>query len=240
MTRRTLGRLLFGGIILVGSLTACGGGSRNAEDDRACAINMLTARSSAALRLHRYDTVDELLPNVSYRPPSGEAGPITDAVVIGRIVDTSVGRAFVNGDRRSTPVAFDDASADWKTLHLVVDVSDTIGGPAHDRIRVGLAIDGATDAEMVGDGLRGLGTVLLFLQHRPNPVFDYDPALFTDIEGGGLLATVDDAGRIRLPMKSQAEEAALLGSVRTVADLKAAGARPARTIQVDSLGERVE
>jgi hypothetical protein len=237
--RTTFKRALLCGIGLLGSLAACGGDSTSDADDRAYAIETLTARSNGELRLRPYDTIDELLPNVSYRQAAGSARPLADGVVLGRIIETTPGQAFVNGDRQSTPVAFDDERADWKTLHLVVEVTDTIGGPTLDRVRMGLAVGATTNMDALGDGLRSLGRVLLFLQHRPNAVFDYDAGLYTDVEGGALLATVDDAGRIRLPMKSRAEEALLLGSVRTVADLEAAATRPARTVQLDDLGERV-
>jgi hypothetical protein len=239
MTRTALTRLAVGTIVLMVSATACHRHAGTAAQDRAYAIETLTARANGELRLRLYDTIDELLPNVSYRQAAGSARPLADGVILGRIVETTPGQGFVNGDRRSMPVPFDDERADWKTLHLVVEVTDTIGGPTLDRVRMGLAVGARTNMDALGDGLRSLGRVLLFLQHRPNAVFDYDAGLYTDVEGGALLATVDDAGRIRLPMKSRAEEAVLLGSVRTVADLEAAATRPARTVQLDDLGERV-
>ncbi len=242
MSRTRTIRTKCAGVVVVAlticASAGCGEGSNAAAGDRVSAIEQLTARSNGALRMRVYDTIDELLPNVTYRTPTGEEGPLTAGVVVGTIVEVAHGKAFVDGERGSTQVAYDDPDTDWRTLHMTLDVDETLGGPTRDRVVVGLSMGTGSDPDKIGRGLKDLGRVLIFLG-RPTAVFDYDPSVFAMVDGGGLLATIDQAGEIHLPVQSPESEAVLLGKIRTLDDLRAAGTAPIRVIQVDTVGERV-
>jgi hypothetical protein len=224
--------------LLVGLCAAGCGESSSSEAQQKYLIEHLEARNSSTSRMHVYDTLEELLPQVVYRGPSGEGKPLTTAVVRGAIIDVDPGRAFVDGERGSREVAFDDRSADWRTIHLAVEVDEVIGGAVPKRLVVGLSIGGGADPDEIGKGIQTLGSVVLFLG-QPTAVFDYDPSVFAMVEGGALLATVSPDGRLHLPVKSTEEEAALLGRTGTLEQLRTAAAAPAREIPVDSVGERV-
>lgn len=208
------------------------------EAERGYAIDQLFARAEGSLTLRPYHSVVELLPNVSYVGPTGDLGPLTDAVVVGDITDVSPGRAVRDGGREPEPLRFDDPAADWRTLHLHVRVTDTIAGSAARNVLVELPIGGTTDAETMAAGLRQIGPLLFFLW-GPTPAVDDDSSVYSLVEGGDLLATVEHDGSIRFLVTSMDEDADLVGGIRTVDDLKRAAAQPPRVIAVDDVGERV-
>ena len=75
--------------------------------------------------MRTYETLDEVLPNVVYRRPDGRGAALSSSAVVGRIAGVDRGRAFVNGSPESAEVPFDDPDADWRTMHLRVDVERT-------------------------------------------------------------------------------------------------------------------
>jgi hypothetical protein len=72
---------------------------------------------------------------------------------------------------------------------------------------------------------------LLFLQ-KDSPVFAYDLSLYSIVEDGALLATVDSSGGIHLPAKESDVGRAFQGRIRTMADLRAAAGEPPRDIRL--------
>lgn len=219
------------------------GGDLAAPLTREYATHRIGTTGTSALELRRYARLIDLLDNVSFRSPSGPRQPLTDAVVVGRIVSTSMGRAFDDGEdggtvaEPSTEVPWDDPRSDWKTVHLIVEVDEVISGSAPGQIMVGLSLGAATDDRVVRAGLSRMGTLLLFLQHGRSPVFDYDRSVFADVEGGRLIALLDDRGRITLPMLQSDLAESLREGAHTLDELRAAATGPRREVLVNEFGE---
>jgi hypothetical protein len=209
-----------------------GGCTTGPGDDEARARLVELAHREAGSYYAPYRELAEVLPNVRWRRDDGGAPEAaSDLVVLGRIVAVDEGAAF---DERGGPapegpgareVAFDDETADWRTLELEVEVDRTIAGDDVDRVRAGFPVLGSTaDARTAAAGLRTFGQVVLFLAEG-SPVYAYDPTLLAVVHRGQLIATVDDAGRLALPLM---EIPRFQGRVRTVADLESEARRPER------------
>lgn len=211
-------------VLLLASLTAgCQRVSRPTnESARAYALDALRPWADGdAVRFHT--TLAELLPNVSFRVDGRPPTPEADAVVVGRVAGVEPG--VRRGDAR--------------TFHLTVAVERRIGSTvATGTVGVGLAADAAVDPARLEWGLRAVGRLVLFLD-ASSPVFAYDPGRYGVVGNGGMLATVDAAGRLGLPLKRPDEQAALLAGAATLDELERAVAATPRVIDVDHAGRRL-
>ena len=178
-----------------------------------------------------FDSLDDLLANTLYERPGERPRPLTEAVVVGRVVRVEPGRGFtVEGDdaERGTETDFSDASARWRTVHAVVEVESVLSGDGSlDTVVVGLVMD---DLELAQEGLPALGRVVLFLDR--SPVVDYDPALYGVAHDGRLIGEVDEEGQLSFPALSPEEEDELLSGAGTVEQLREA----ANTDKTDDSG----
>ena len=209
-------------------VSACGDSSSGSRE-LAGTLEHLQARDAASRHVF-YRSIDELLPNVRFLLPSGEKTEVVTAVVVGTVTKVHEGRAY-DEEGRQREVEFNDPSADWRTMHMDVDIEESLGQPVGDQITVGIAVGGAADPSMIRDGLGSLGRVLLFMQ-RDSAVFAYDPNLYSILEDGSLLATVDDSDIIRLPVKGSEETKAFLGGIQSLRDLRTAATGPQRDIRL--------
>jgi hypothetical protein len=158
----------------------------------------LRLRSAGGDRAVWYADIDEAMP--SAQNEGRFTGGSTDLVVTGRFTAAEPGLGFVDnldpdpGERGSTPVSFDDTSAQWRSLHLTFVVDRVLGGAARngDTLHVGLAVSGGTDSSTFLREATLLGQVVVFL-HR-SPVFDYDKTLWAIVADGGMLATYSASG----------------------------------------------
>jgi hypothetical protein len=229
-----------GSILLVAllGLSACAERSDPLNGERSYAVHELSARFQGRSQLHTFDTLEEALPNVLYTDSAGRGSPLSISAVVGRVVSAEDGRAFLNASPESEEVPFDDRRADWRTIHLHIEVDQVLGGQPFRDLTVGIAIGAATDPGRMETGLTGLGHVVLLVT-PPDAVFDYDTEVHPLLGGGELIATVDDEGRLALPMIDGTTRGRVLGDIRTVDDLARAARDEERAIAVDELGERV-
>ncbi len=235
MTHVRRSRMLWLVVTVVGAIAVvgCGSGGASVESARTYAVETVRARDALAQRSDVYRHLDELLPNVSFRAPSGREIRAVRAAVVGRIVDTAEGAGYVDGETRSRLVPFDAPGADWRSVKLKIDVDEVLGGDPleiDDSIWVGFSIGTRTDATTFRKGMRNLGTVVMFLD--PPGFFRDDRTAYIVHEGGALTGRVDSTGVITFPMRE--EQPGFMGSIRTLADLRAAASAPRRTIEVDA------
>ncbi len=236
-------------------LGACAGGDGpSGEDGQRYLVERVGGRGATASGTSAsFASLADMLPNVAYQVPGGTAAPVTDLVVVGEVTSVDEGAGFrpvsesveqrEDGDGIETD--FDDPEALWKTVEFTVKVSDVLGpGPNGtdtelSEVRVGLAIDGADDFELISTGLRALGPSAFFLM-EDSAVFAYDPGLFSVVLNGSMVATIGDDGALSLPFKDPEEAAALLETVGTLSELEAAAEMEPKVIQLEPNGSLVE
>ena len=185
-----------------------------------------------------FDSLDDLLENTLYARPGEEPRPLTEAVVVGRVVRVEPGRGFrAEGDdaERGTETDFSDPRAQWRTVHAVVEVESVVSGNvSRDTVVVGLVMG---DLEPAQEGLPALGRVVLFLNRQP--VFDYDASVYGIAHDGRLIGEMGEDGQLGFAALSPEEEDELLSGPRTVEQLRDAADRPERVVQLDATGVRV-
>lgn len=230
-------------ILLVVAAGACA--TDPAPDDHAAAdppsvVEHLSSRHDAAARAHQFDSIDDLLGNVTYRMPGRPAAPLTDTVVVGSVSDVEPGLGFyVEGDDGPTGIetTYDDPRSLWKTVHVTLAVEKVVSGKVQDdSVVVGFAFGASMPFERIESDFRSYGKLLLFAK-RGLPVFDYDPSVYGTVMDGELMGFVGDDGRIELPVLRDDEAAEMLRPAPTVADLEKAAANRGRTVQLNEAGE---
>lgn len=183
----------------------------------------------------------EYLPNRRYRGPDGRVTTLTDAVVVGRVVSVTPGRAhYWPEDDEAGPgieVPFDDPRATSRTVHAEVAVTEVIAGEVTQRtIVVGFGIGtSSTELDTLTAGLPALGDLVLFL--RRSGVFGYDPAVWGVAEDGAMLAEVEDGGRLSFPAIEPYRAERYLARNPTVDSLRAAGRQPTIEVPLETLGD---
>lgn len=227
----TLGVRQLALLLIVGLLGGCGVTSEPAN-----VVDSLRARHEVADGVVLYQNLSELLDTTTY--VMGDAAPValTEAVVRGRVVEVREGGAFTVEGKDApggTLTTFDDPRAHWRTFHADLVVDEVISGSAQQRVTFGLALGTELDVKAVRRDLVGLGEVVLFLAR--SPVFN-DDAVWGTVGDGALLATLDEHGRLALPVLPQSEATQLLAGVQTIDDLRAAARGPAVVITADATG----
>lgn len=214
---------------------ACSTGSDGAQGLRPA---LQARRDVGAAHGYPFENLSELLGNHLYKVGDKPAAPLTAAVVTGRFLSLEPGRGFTVAGSDApdgTPVDFDSPDALWRTMHGRFAVDHVITGhhPGWE-VTVGLSFGAETAVEPVEQDLLGLEQVVLFLQR--SPVFGYDPAVYGVVLDGGLIAPVDDAGQLTLPILEQAEASRLLNGAASLEALQSMASEPPRTITLDATG----
>ncbi len=200
------------------------------------AMRSRAADSGAQIRAHK--TVQDLLPNVAVSRSGRPAEPMTDATVLGRVVNVSKGVGFsVDGEDApgGTATSFDDPKALWRTVHLTVEVDDDFGQGKWNAatLPVGLVVNPDVDFERTTAALKSHSKVVLFLR-KGSKVFGYDPSLYSIVDSGVTFTTVASDGTLSMPFAPEEDAKALLGPVKTLDDLRRESQKPRRVIRFDS------
>lgn len=200
-------------------------------------VGHLRQREASSGGSRPFDSLTDLLGNVSYRAPGRPPAPFTDAVVVATVTAVDPGLGFYAGGEEETTrmTGYGDPGAEWRTVHATLEVTRLVSGNAPARVVAGFAVGTDLSAERIERDLRSYGRVLLLLQ-REHPVFDYDPSIYGTVLDGALLGVVDEEGRIELPVLSEQEETELLRSAATVEALRAAAEGPPRAVRLHADG----
>jgi hypothetical protein len=197
---------------------------------RAALAEVLTPWAAPGSGPRWYDDLTDLLPNVSFRTADGPQR-ISEVVVHGRVRDVVRGGAFdedvrpPDGGGEAARVPWNSAAADWWSVHLHVDVVDTLGPgrDVGDSVVVGLTV-GRGDLPRVRPALLGAHSVVLFLTDA-EPL-RYDRSLYRIVANSQVFTEVGGDGRLHLPGLDSAAERAMLARSATLDELRAAAAGP--------------
>ena len=181
------------------------------------------------------DDITKFLPNFKYRDPDGTVRPPLDLVVRGSVIRVEPGAGFVNlpetlhGEDRETDVAkvaYDDPTADFRTVHLVVKAMEEIGDSeqvAPTELRVGVVHYRPIDLAALTRGLKAADSFVFFL-YDGSPVFD--PGVWAIAANANLLTQVGTEGRLSLPGLDTKVTKGVLRKDSTLAQLKEFAAKP--------------
>jgi hypothetical protein len=163
------------------------------------------------------------LPSRLHTGPDGERFSLSDRVIRGHVIDVRPGHGFLTTDQdgaQTVQVSFSDDRAHWMTVHIDVEVRETIAGASSPSIQtIGLAITPQVNFEAYKDGLMQVTDAVWFLDNSSS-VFAYDPSVAAlTWDGAGMLPV--DGGRLSAPAFGP-EEAQFLAGVETVDDLASA------------------
>lgn len=227
-------------VILLGSCSLPQGESA----DTAYAVGYLQTRLTSAERITPYSRLEDALGNAVIDPGSRQAAmPAPNTVLIGRVVDVQPMAGYVPlpevdwlpGGRDAIAVKFGNPKALWRTVRLIVKVDEQLAtAPSLEpgsQVSVGLAIGGPQEVEFprLAQGLKALGSAAFFLT-ASGPVFNSDPTLYSIVEDGGFVASIDQSGTLTLPMLDPVRAEDLLANIDTLTELRAAAAGPPRSI----------
>lgn len=186
-------------VISTGLLVALAGCSDSGE-----LFESLADRGEGTSRTRLYDSWQTLLTTASCGDV-GEDG--IDLAVEAKVLDINEGVGLrwtfdENGENsRKTLTAFDDASAEVRTVHFSLFVDRFIGGNEKvspgDELQIGLAVSPNVSIDEARRGLENASPAIFFLE--TSPVFDYEPGLFSISEDGLLVAVPDDDGQLTFP-----------------------------------------
>lgn len=189
--------------VLVIAVAACG---ENSADPSV--VELIADRTHALTRAPvPYTSVVEAMPSVLYLVDGREGLRMSDAYVVGTVIDVQEGRSFnwTEGTDSSEriEVPFNSADAKISTVHLVIKVDRSIVAPGqpeidHTTVTVGLALNAPVAVDAAREDLSTGGRVAVLLV-RSSPVFDYDPALWAILDDGEFLGQVSVEGAVSFP-----------------------------------------
>lgn len=224
------------------TLSACTAGQR--VDNSGSAVETpyfesLANHSESFTSQQNYDTADDLLLNVNaYSDHSGSRRAYSDSVVVGKVIAVGPGSGFIvpEGDKGvDQAIDYDDPSADWRTVHLTVEVSEALGqATGTDSVSVGMVASPSTSTEGVAEAM--VGRTFVFFLLEESPLFSYDAEVMEIVSGARTLIEVSDSGELTAPILLEGEggvsdETAFLGGLRTLSDLRAAASRPLHDLE---------
>ncbi len=236
------GGLSVAGMVLALVVAGCGGGGGPGSSGAESAdyvIDLMRQRASVD-GVSAYDSLAGALPSVTYRTADGVSERASSSVVLGRFESADGGRGFIEGGEPDDviEVAFDDPSAQWRTIHARFRQTEVVAGDdlaVDGSLTLGFAVGTRVDARRFGESLHALGDVLVFVRND-SPVFAYEPGLVSVAENGMLVATVDESGGLALPLEMSPRAESLLAEVRTLEQLRDAAQKPASVVDLDALG----
>lgn len=158
-------------------------------------------------------SVEEALPNVRYFSEDGASFSLSDAYVRGEIESVTAGKSFIwamDSDREvRSEVPFESNSAMVTTYHLGIRVQVGFMSEINrlsavrevsegDLIQVGLALPGSGFLQELQNEWVGKKTIAVLLVSQ-NPVFDYQPQLWSILNDGIYLGLVDSVANVKFP-----------------------------------------
>lgn len=158
-------------------------------------------------------SIEEALPNVRYFSEDGASFSLSDAYVRGEIEFVRAGKSFIwamDSDREvRSEVPFESNSAMVTTYHLGIRVqvgnTSKVNMLSADRevlkgelIQVGLALPGSGFLQELQSEWVGKKKIAMLLVSQ-NPVFDYQPQLWSILNDGTYLGLVDSAANVNFP-----------------------------------------
>lgn len=155
-----------------------------------------------------YTSVIEAMPNVLYQVDGREELRISDAYVVGTIIDVQEGRSFRWNENSNSSerieVPFNGEDAQVSTIHLIIRVDRSIIAPgqpdiADSSVTLGLALNAPVAIDAAREDLLKGGPVVVLLV-RSSPVFDYDPTLWAILDDGEFLGNVPHDGSVSFPI----------------------------------------
>lgn len=186
----------------------------------------------------------ESLPNVRHTMDASASGqPLSDSVVLGRIVAVVRDRGFIESGQPGTAgrpgavaTAYEDPAASWRTVRLTIEVDEALAGPSVAELAVDIAFMGSVaageDDTHVECTLEGLGDVVAITRANPSgPEFLDIRRQFPD--EAFALATVDPEGDLSFPFAPGGPgrtSKEFTGGVDTIEQLRREVRRPARTV----------
>ena len=184
-------------------LAGCGSEEPDPRAGLEYTVGVVQARAAAASRSAHYDSVDDLLPNVSHLALDGRPYRWSRTAVLGDIVEVAKGPGFrpiPEGAPRNgsdgRKVSFDDPAALWKRVHVTIEVEELLGGePTDPKIVADLGVNADTEFEPVRAGLLSIDRAVFFLADGP-PSHDGRPVFAADATS---ITFVDDAGALTMP-----------------------------------------
>ena len=192
-----------------------------------------------------YESLVGALPLVTYRGADGVVGRVSSSVVLGRFESADAGLGFIanveSDTEEVTEVAFDDPSAQWRTIHARFRQTEVVAGAdlaGDGSLTLGFAVGTQIDATTFGESLHALGDVLVFVT-EDSPVFAYEPGLLSVAEDGALVAIIDESGVLALPFVALARAESLLADAPTLEQLRIAAQAPETMVDLDALGRPV-
>lgn len=181
-------------------------------------------------------TLSETLPNftISWDRAPGER--IFGATVEGRVHDARPGSSYRDrsGDDDTIEreeLAFDDTTANWRTIVLRVEVLNDFDSQTDmpSEIEVVLWLDGGTDPETILNGFQGQHIFAVLEEPgRLEPSTAYPVA-----RNGALIGVVIDDGSISLPGLDEIEDAYVDG-LTSISAIEAAAEAPATVLPLST------
>lgn len=183
-----------------------------------------------------YETLDELLPTVSYAMSDGTTELVSELVVVGRGVKVEPGRSGKDlGNDTWVESDFDDPDALSRTVHVVIEVDSAPGSSEPPvEVRVGFATSPDVTLEDAEVWFADAGRLVLFL--TPSPVFAYDANLWGVVQNGAMVARVGSDGALTMPFTPGPVADRLLRRTPTLDALVAASEEPRTIVLVDHGG----
>lgn len=220
-------------VILAFGAAGCGD-SANYAASESYAGAALQDRAAEVSYVRYYESIVDLLGNVRFQVGNMDARPLTEAVLVGDVIEVQEGRGYkVPGADaaagRETNLA--DPELQWFTIHLTVNVQEVISGKVQtDVIQVGFAFSAGTSFDRLARDFLDMPSILLFLTR--SEVFGYNDDLYAPVDGF-LYGVIGTGERVEFPSLTSEEVNAFRAQDMTVEDLRLASAEDVTTVRID-------
>ena len=196
----------------------------------------MAARQSSVAIVTWVTSLTDMLPNTVVRLSDGSEYPVETRAILAEIIDVEPGYGFVDheteSEQWSDQVAFDDADASWRTVHIVLRPLEEFspdGSPSEKEIRVATSLGTNLPLEVIRSELAKIanGVFVLGWGEWLKP---YDSGFYFLEFDGAMFGTIDQSGTIEWPMLDPT--LAPLFDGWTVDELREAGNEPTRYVDL--------
>lgn len=151
-----------------------------------------------------YESVSELMPTTVF-VMDGQEQRMSEVFVVGKVSTVEAGRSFrwnVTGPEKRFELPFNDPDAEVSTVHLAIEVSNSVTAPGVDdvgaAVTVGLALPAPVDVDALSRDFADRGSIVVYLEK--SPVIDYDPAVWSVVGSGMFIGEVGADQSITFPV----------------------------------------